>query len=73
MIWGFIMILEEKEDIKQNGTKTFEMVYGSKSIYKQSNTVNGITNMNSIITKKNTLELQLHIIPRILKMETFTK
>ena len=27
--------MEEKQDIKQNGTETFGMVYGSKSIYKQ--------------------------------------
>lgn len=35
MIWGFIMVVEEKGDIKQNGIETYGMVYGSKSIYKQ--------------------------------------
>ena len=35
LIWGFILVMEEKQDIKQNGTEAFGMVYGSKSIYKQ--------------------------------------
>ncbi|KJD31051.1 hypothetical protein PK35_16820 [Tamlana nanhaiensis] len=35
LIWGLILVVEEKQDIKQNGTETFGMVYGSKSIYKQ--------------------------------------
>lgn len=35
LIWGLILVMEEKQDIKQNGTETFGMVYGSKSIYKQ--------------------------------------
>ena len=35
LIWGFILVMEEKQDIKQNGTETFGMVYGSNSIYKQ--------------------------------------
>jgi len=34
-IYGLIGVLESKEDIKQNKTLTFGMVYGSKSIYKQ--------------------------------------
>jgi len=35
MIWVFILVMAEKEDIKQNRTETFGMVYGSKSNYKQ--------------------------------------
>ena len=35
LIWGFILVMEEKQDIKHNGIETFGMVYGSKSIYKQ--------------------------------------
>ncbi|MAB47718.1 MAG: hypothetical protein CMC05_03720 [Flavobacteriaceae bacterium] len=35
LIWGFILVLEEKQDIKHNRTETYGMVYGSKSIYKQ--------------------------------------
>lgn len=35
LIWGFILVMEEKQDIKQNGNETFGMVYGSKPIYKQ--------------------------------------
>ena len=34
-LYGLIGVLESKEDIKQNKTLTFGMVYGSKSIYKQ--------------------------------------
>ncbi|SFS96572.1 hypothetical protein SAMN04487906_2381 [Zhouia amylolytica] len=35
LIWGLILVIEQKQDVKQNGTETFGMVYGSKSIYKQ--------------------------------------
>ena len=35
LIWAIILVMEEKQDIKQNGIETFGMVYGSKSIYKQ--------------------------------------
>ncbi|MCQ0111218.1 hypothetical protein [Zhouia amylolytica] len=35
LIWGLILVIEQKQDIKQNGTETFGMVYGSKTIYKQ--------------------------------------
>lgn len=35
LIWGLILVMEEKQDIKQNGTETFGMVYGSTSIYKK--------------------------------------
>tara|TARA_R110002051_G_scaffold192097_1_gene260676 strand:+ start:365 stop:841 length:477 start_codon:yes stop_codon:yes gene_type:complete len=35
LIWGFILVMEEKQDMKQNETETFGMVYGSKSIYKK--------------------------------------
>ncbi|MFI1745536.1 hypothetical protein [Thalassobellus sediminis] len=35
LIWAFILVMEEKQDIKQNGIETFGMIYGSKSVYKQ--------------------------------------
>ena len=35
LIWAIVLVMEEKQDIKQNGIETFGMVYGSKSIYKQ--------------------------------------
>jgi len=34
-IYGLIGVMESKEDIKQNKTLTYGMVYGSRSIYKQ--------------------------------------
>ncbi len=35
LFWGFFMVMTKKEDIKQNKTETFGMVYGSTPIYKQ--------------------------------------
>ena len=35
LIWGLILVMKKKQDIKQNATETFGMVYGSKSIFKQ--------------------------------------
>lgn len=35
MIWGVILAIVEKEDIKQNQIETFGMVYNSKYIHKQ--------------------------------------
>lgn len=35
LIWGYILGVEEREDIKQNGAETFGMVYESRPIYKK--------------------------------------
>lgn len=35
LIWGFFLVMTEKEDINWNQTKTYGVVYGATPMYKQ--------------------------------------